>query len=85
MNSEAPRVAATSPKVVQLEAGKQYAFCTCGRSDNQPFCDGSHKVTAFEPHVFIAEKSGDAWLCMCKRTGNVPFCDGTHKTVQPTA
>lgn len=81
MSNELPRVAGTSPKAVELEAGKQYAFCTCGRSNNQPFCDGSHKVTSFTPHVFTAEKSGEAWLCMCKRTGNVPFCDGTHKTL----
>jgi CDGSH-type Zn-finger protein len=81
MSDEEPRVAGTSPKAVELEADKKYAFCTCGRSENQPFCDGSHKVTSFKPHVFTAEQPGEAWLCMCKQTGNVPFCDGTHKTV----
>ena len=81
MSNETPQVAGTAPKVVELEAGKQYAFCTCGRSANQPFCDGSHSVTSFKPHVFTAEKSGQAWMCMCKRTGNVPMCDGTHKNL----
>jgi CDGSH-type Zn-finger protein len=81
MSSEEPRIAGTSPKAVELEASKQYAFCACGHSGNQPFCDGSHVETPFTPHVFTAENSGEAWLCMCKRTNNVPFCDGTHKTL----
>ena len=81
MTNETPRIADTSPKAVELEEGKQYAFCTCGYSENQPFCDGSHKPTSFKPHVFTTEKSGQAWLCMCKHTANVPFCDGTHKTL----
>jgi CDGSH-type Zn-finger protein len=81
MSAESPKIAGTSPKAVELEAGNQYAFCTCGYSENQPFCDGSHKSTPFKPHMFTAEKSGEAWLCMCKRTGNAPFCDGTHNTL----
>jgi CDGSH-type Zn-finger protein len=85
MSNETPQVAGTSPKAVELEAGKKYAFCTCGRSEDQPFCDGSHKSTSFTPHVFTAEESGQAWLCMCKHTGNVPFCDGTHKTLDQAA
>ena len=85
MSNETPHVVGTSPKAVELEAGKQYAFCKCGRSENQPFCDGSHKETTLTPHVFTAETSGQTWLCMCKRTGNVPFCDGTHRTLDQTA
>ena len=81
MNQELPKIAGTSPAAVELEKGKQYAFCTCGHSANQPFCDGSHKTTSFKPHIFTAEKAGKAWLCMCKRAGNAPFCDGTHKTL----
>lgn len=74
-----PIVSDNKPKKVTLSQGEKYFFCTCGRSKNQPFCDGSHKVTTFKPKAFIAEKDGDAWLCACKHTGNVPFCDGTHK------
>jgi CDGSH-type Zn-finger protein len=25
------------------------AFCRCGRSASQPFCDGTHKVVPFSP------------------------------------
>ena len=28
----------------EVEAGKTYWYCTCGRSSKQPFCDGKHKV-----------------------------------------
>lgn len=74
-----PVIADNKPKKVSLEKGKKYFFCACGRSANQPFCDGSHAGTEFRPQPFTAEKDGDAFLCMCKQTGNVPFCDGTHK------
>ena len=74
-----PHIAAKAPVKVALEAGKDYWYCTCGLSANQPFCDGSHKGTAFAPKKFTAEATGDAWLCQCKQTKNAPFCDGSHK------
>ena len=69
------------PYAVKLEEGKTYAWCRCGRSQKQPFCDGSQKATSLQPLMFKAEKSGKAFLCGCKRTGNQPHCDGTHKTL----
>ena len=81
MSNEQPRIADTSPIAVELEAGRMYAFCTCGLAEDQPFCDGAHKDTSFKPHVFTAKETGEAWLCMCKHTKNVPFCDGTHTTL----
>lgn len=77
--TDGPIVAAKSPIAVELEQGEEYYFCVCGRSQSQPFCDGSHKGTGFTPRAFVAEESGKAWLCQCKHTGNAPFCDGTHK------
>ena len=73
-----PVIAQKGPYAVDLEKGKQYAWCACGRSSNQPFCDGSHQGTEFSPTVFKAEESKTAYLCGCKHTGNKPFCDGTH-------
>ncbi|GLX79462.1 glutamate synthase [Thalassotalea insulae] len=74
-----PIIAAVAPKKVSLEQGQEYYFCACGRSKNQPFCDGSHAGTGFKPKPFSAEESGDAYLCQCKHTANAPFCDGSHK------
>lgn len=74
-----PIIADNRPAAVDLVAGEDYYFCTCGRSKSQPFCDGSHAGTSFTPHQFKADESGTAYLCACKHTANAPFCDGTHK------
>ncbi len=76
-----PVIAQKGPYAVELKAGETYAWCACGRSSNQPFCDGSHGETGFTPNVFEAEESKTAYLCGCKNTGSSPFCDGTHKTL----
>lgn len=74
-----PIIANNKPTKVNLKKGEEYAFCMCGRSSDQPFCDGSHAGTGIKPKMFKAEKDGDAVLCQCKQTGDAPFCDGTHK------
>ncbi len=71
-------IAQKSPYGVEVEAGKSYFWCRCGRSGRQPFCDGSHKDTGFTPIKFEAERSRKVFLCGCKQSGNQPFCDGTH-------
>ena len=75
------KAAGNSPQMVQLESGKTYAWCACGRSSNQPWCDGSHQVTSLTPTVFVAEKSESRALCMCKQTKSPPFCDGSHMSL----
>jgi CDGSH-type Zn-finger protein len=81
MSDSNPVVAQKAPFKVELEEGKKYAWCACGLSQNQPYCDGSHKTTDLTPTLFKAEKSGDHWLCGCKATAGQPFCDGTHKNL----
>jgi len=76
-----PIIAAKSPGKVDLEAGKDYFWCRCGRSKSQPFCDGSHAGTDITPLKFTAEKSGGTALCRCKSSANAPFCDGTHASL----
>lgn len=80
-NKPIPVVADNKPIKVQLDADKAYYFCRCGRSQNQPFCDGTHKGTSFTPLKFVAKETGDAWLCQCKQTHDAPYCDGHHKQV----
>lgn len=82
-----PVIASRQPMKVQVEAGKDYWWCACGRSANQPFCDGSHKGSGIAPKRYTAEKDGDVWFCQCKHTRNPPLCDGSHKQLpedQPT-
>lgn len=67
-----------APVQVELKTGKNYAFCTCGHSANQPFCDGGHKGTGFVPQIFKVGEDEDAWLCTCKETKDAPYCDGSH-------
>ena len=74
-----PKIAGKAPMPVELEAGKRYAWCSCGESTNQPFCDGSHKGTTFTPHVFEATKDETCYMCTCKHTNQDYACDGSHK------
>ena len=37
---------------VEVEEGKSYYWCSCGKSSKQPFCDGSHKGTEFTPFAY---------------------------------
>ena len=75
-----PKIAGKKPMQVTLEPGT-YAWCSCGESKDQPFCDGSHQGTEFKPVVVKVEERKDAWLCTCKRTDNKPYCDGTHNSL----
>ncbi len=73
-----PVIAQKGPYPVQVEALKTYFWCACGRSNNQPFCDGSHKGSEFSPVKFEATESKTVYFCGCKHSANKPFCDGTH-------
>jgi CDGSH iron-sulfur domain-containing protein 3 len=73
-----PVIAQKAPHVLELDPGK-YWWCACGRSRNQPFCDGSHKGTEFTPVEFSLDKPAKVALCGCKRTTTPPYCDGTHQ------
>ncbi len=72
-------VASRTPIAVEVEVGKIYWWCSCGRSASQPFCDGSHKGTVFNPQRWECGRSERKWFCGCKRTAKAPFCDGSHK------
>lgn len=81
MSDNEPVIAQKGPYQVQLEAGKTYAWCACGRSQKQPFCDGAHKGTGITPMRFTAERTGTDNLCGCKASEDKPFCDGGHNVL----
>lgn len=72
------KIAQKGPYPVAVEAGKAYFWCACGRSTNQPFCDGSHRGTGFSPVKYEATESTTVYFCGCKHTAGAPMCDGTH-------
>ncbi|MDH3230252.1 MAG: CDGSH iron-sulfur domain-containing protein [Alphaproteobacteria bacterium] len=76
-----PEIAQKEPYAVEVEEGRSYFWCRCGKSAKQPFCDSSHKGTEFAPVRYKAGKSGTVYFCGCKRSGDAPLCDGTHKTL----
>ncbi|WP_323780518.1 CDGSH iron-sulfur domain-containing protein [Leisingera sp.] len=77
-STPAPEIAQKAPFPVEVSEGKTYFWCACGKSSKQPFCDGSHKGTAFAPVKYTAEKDGKLFFCGCKHSGKKPLCDGSH-------
>ena len=56
---------------IEVEQGKSYYWCSCGKSSKQPFCDGSHKGTKFKPLAYKAELTKRVFFCVCKQTINL--------------
>jgi len=68
------------PIAVDLEKDKNYSWCSCGHSESEPFCDGSHRKYNAPPSLkFSVTENKTAHLCTCKLTKNAPYCDGSHK------
>ena len=68
------------PIVLELEPGTYY-WCSCGKTQDQPFCDGSHEGTTFLPIEFKIEEKKEVTLCNCQRTSDGPYCDGSHENI----
>jgi len=93
-NENLPHIAAKEPVMVKVVPGKIYAWCTCGLSEKQPFCDGTHKkieplvnelgesVMPYRSLKVEYEKEEELWFCQCKQTKNPPYCDGSHKQLK---
>ncbi len=74
-----PKIAQKGPYVKDEQTGKK-AWCACGHSQNQPYCDGSHSKlnTGIVPVVVEFDKPKKVAWCGCKHSGHKPYCDGTH-------
>lgn len=79
MSNETAKIAQKSPYAVDIEGGKSYWWCSCGKSAKQPFCDGSHQGSSFTPVEYKAEETKTAYFCGCKQSGNGVMCDGAHQ------
>ena len=77
---EEPVVASKFPSVMQLDSG-EYWWCSCGRSADQPFCDGAHKGTGFSPEKVEIKETRKVALCNCKHSSQGPVCDGAHSSL----
>ena len=76
---EKPVSAQKSPYKIKVEKDKTYSWCTCGLSQKQPFCDGSHKKEGkFKSLKYLATESKEVFFCGCKMTSHQPLCDGSH-------
>ncbi len=73
-----PIVAQEAPYMFDVEAGRNYLWCACGRSKKQPICDGSHSGTGITPIIYEAEATKKVWFCGCKTSRKKPICDGSH-------
>ncbi|MBS0235883.1 MAG: CDGSH iron-sulfur domain-containing protein [Proteobacteria bacterium] len=82
MSMEEPKIAVPHSIKVQVKPGDILLWCTCGRSDTQPFCDNSHIGTGFSPIEYHATEERIVSFCGCKHSHNKPFCDGSHKTLE---
>jgi CDGSH iron-sulfur domain-containing protein 3 len=80
MAASMPVIVDRKPIVMTLDAGT-YHWCSCGLSDNQPFCNGAHQTTKFRPVTFELTETQKVALCLCKRTAKAPFCDGSHHQI----
>lgn len=76
-----PEVPQNAPYVLEVEPGN-YAWCSCGESSNQPYCDGAHSGTEFKPVLEKVETKKIVAWCGCKNSSNGPFCDGAHRTLK---
>ncbi|MBO6836083.1 MAG: CDGSH iron-sulfur domain-containing protein [Alphaproteobacteria bacterium] len=74
-------IPAKTPFPVQVEQGRTYLWCACGRSSSQPFCDGTHAGTGEAPIRYTAERSRLVYFCGCRLSSRGPLCDGSHSKI----
>lgn len=77
-----PVIAQKAHYAVNVEEGKSYLWCACGRSQKQPFCDSSHAGSGRIPKQFRAQRTGTIYLCGGKYSKTLPFCDGSHRDLK---
>ena len=75
---EEPDYEKLGPIAVEVERGKKYLWCGCGKSTTPPLCDRSDCAQAV---LFVADLNEEVYFCNCKQSKNPPWCDGSHAKV----
>lgn len=75
------KISKNEPYPIEVQAGNTYAWCSCGLSKTQPFCDESHQLTDCMPFEFTATENKVIYFCGCKQTASPPLCDGCHRSL----
>jgi CDGSH-type Zn-finger protein len=74
-------MSSNKPCPTSLEPNQKYFWCTCGLTQKEPFCDGSHKGSGMKSLCFELDEAKNVYLCGCKKTKNPPYCDGSHNDI----
>lgn len=77
-----PLIARKGPYAVDVEEGRPYLWCACGRARKQPYCDSSHAGTGILPVAYQAAKTETVYFCGCKHSKTPPLCDGSHNDLE---
>ena len=75
-------IAARLPYPMEVKKGETVQWCACGLSQNQPWCDGSHRGTDFVPVTFTARRDQIVFFCGCKHSKRGEICDGSHARLE---
>ncbi len=67
-----------APHIKELKAGESVYICQCGKTNNAPYCDGSHQGTEVTPLAHTPDQDGPIFVCGCGKSANKPWCDGSH-------
>ncbi|MEW4981911.1 MAG: CDGSH iron-sulfur domain-containing protein [Cycloclasticus sp.] len=67
------------PYCITVKKGEEVYICQCGKTQDAPHCDGSHKQTdGIRPLIYRPQKDESLTICGCGNSANMPWCDGTH-------
>lgn len=65
---------------LQVQEGRRYLLCMCGRSRKRPLCDGAHAGSGTLPFFYTASGTGEVQVCGCNQTTTKPLCDANCVT-----
>lgn len=76
--NERPEIPRRGVYLTRLKQGEEILWCACGRSTEEPFCDGE-SCGRFKPVRYTPTRQQSVYsLCGCKYTKKPPFCDASH-------